>query len=126
MNTKTPESWQSDSNTRDVQIELSAERSLLLPFDHFLFAELTSDGKQQRLRLIFATHEVVVRGNALRRIAIAIQRRELSWLSKSPARKDIAEGSPIITEIMVKEIDSSLKSDANSGLAIRDPKPNWQ
>jgi hypothetical protein len=32
---------------------------------------------EQRLRLVFATHEVTVRGQALRRIETAIQREEL-------------------------------------------------
>jgi hypothetical protein len=56
MSTKTPECWASDPNARAVKIELSAEQSLLLPFDQFAFAELKSEGKEQRLRLIFATH----------------------------------------------------------------------
>jgi hypothetical protein len=43
--TKSPECWASDPNARAVKIDLSAEQSLLLPFDQFAFAELKSDGK---------------------------------------------------------------------------------
>ena len=105
MNTKTPECWSSDPNAHGVKIELSAERSLLLPFDQFAFAELKTEGKQQHLRLVFATHEVLIRGNALRRIETTMQRMELSFLAalSSSERKLIAEGQPVILEVTVKE-----------------------
>ena len=106
MNTKTPECWSSDPNAHGVKIELSAERSLLLPFDQFAFAELKTESKQQHLRLVFATHEVLIRGNALRRIETTMQRMELSFLAalSSNERKLIAEGQPMIIEIAVIEV----------------------
>lgn len=109
MNTKTPECWSSDPNAQGVKIELSAERSLLLPFDQFAFAELKTEGKQQYLRLVFATHEVLIRGNALRRIETTMQRMELSFLAALPSseRKLIAEGQPVIVEISVTEVDDT-------------------
>jgi hypothetical protein len=108
MNTKTPESWQVDSNTRDVLIELSVETSLMLPFDHFMFAELRNGQGHQNLRLVFATHEILISGHSLRRVAVAIQRRELSWLAKTPSpRNTIADGQALIMEISVKEITGS-------------------
>jgi hypothetical protein len=77
----------------------------LLPFDQFAFAELKTEGKQQHLRLVFATHEVLIRGNALRRIETTMQRMELSFLSAMPSsqRKLIAEGQPVIVEIIATE-----------------------
>lgn len=105
MSTKTPECWASDPNARAVKIEVSAEQSLLLPFDQFAFAELKNEGKEQRLRLVFATHEVTLRGHALRRIETAMQRMELSFLMALAAnqRNLLAEGQPAIAEITVKE-----------------------
>src|SRR5437867_5564530 len=105
MSTKSPECWASDPNAHGVKIELSAERSLLLPFDQFAFAELKAEGKQQHLRLVFATHEVLIRGNALRRIETTMQRMELSFLAalSSSERKLIADGQPVIVEIVVTE-----------------------
>ena len=105
MSTKSPECWASDPNARAVKVELSAEQSLLLPFDQFAFAELKTEGKQQHLRLVFATHEVLIRGNALRRIETTMQRMELSFLAalSSSERKLIAEGQPVIVEIVVTE-----------------------
>ena len=103
MSTKTPECWASDPNARAVKIEVSAEQSLLLPFDQFAFAELKNEGKEQRLRLVFATHEVTLRGHALRRIETAMQRMELAFLGAlSPNQRAlVAEGQPLITAIEV-------------------------
>ena len=105
MSTKSPECWASDPNARAVKIEVSAEESLLLPFDQFAFAELKGDGKEQRLRLVFATHEVMLRGHALRRIETTMQRMELSFLIALPGnwRGSITEGQPVVTQIVVRE-----------------------
>ena len=83
----------------------------MLPFDQFAFAELKTEGKQQHLRLVFATHEVLVRGNALRRIETTMQRMELSFLAALPSsqRSLVAEGQPVIVEIVVTEMKPSDK-----------------
>ena len=75
----------------------------MLPFDQFAFAELKTEGKQQHLRLVFATHEVLIRGTALRRIETAMQRMELSFLAALPGRQGslMPDGQPVIVEIMV-------------------------
>jgi len=107
MNTKAPECWSSDPNAHGVKIELSAERSLLLPFDQFAFAELRNEGKHQRLRLVFATHEIELHGHTLRRIETAMQRMELSCLAVVPDNQRFlfTEGPPMILKITVKETD---------------------
>jgi hypothetical protein len=103
MSTKSPECWASDPNARAVRVELSAEHSLLLSFDQFAFAELKSDGKEQQLRLVFATHEVSLRGYSLRRIETAMQRMELSLLTALPGKQQslIPDGQPVVLEIVV-------------------------
>jgi len=108
MSTKSPECWASDPNAHGVKIELSAERSLLLPFDQFAFAELKSDGDEQQLRLVFAMHEVLVRGHSLRRIETAMQRSELSLLTalSGKHRSLIPDGQPLILTIIVTEVNS--------------------
>jgi hypothetical protein len=105
VSTKTPECWASDPNARAVRIELSAEQSLLLPFDQFAFAELKSEGKEQRLRLVFATHEVSLRGHSLRRIETAVQRMELSYVAALPSnqRSSVPDGQPVVIEIVVTQ-----------------------
>jgi len=111
MSTKSPECWASDPNARAVKIEVSAEESLLLPFDQFAFAELKNDGKEQRLRLVFATHEVTLRGHSLRRIETAMQRMELASLSALAGnqRSLVPDGQPAVTEIVVTEVVAAEK-----------------
>jgi hypothetical protein len=107
MNTKTPECWANDQQAHALRVEITAERSVLLPFDQFVFAELEREGKRQHLRLVFATHEVHVRGHALRKIETAMQRMELSFLAILTGDQSslIPEGQPIINEINVTEIN---------------------
>lgn len=116
MNTKTPECWSSDPNAHGVKIELSAERSLLLPFDQFAFAELKTEGKQQHLRLVFATHEISLRGHSLRRIETAMQRMELSSLAILPAsqRSLVPDGQPMVLEITVIKAKSQETNAPNA------------
>jgi hypothetical protein len=76
-----------------------------LPHDEFAFSELKRDGKEQTLRLVFAMHEVLIRGHSLRRIETAMQRMELSLLNTLPAnqRSLVVDGQPVVLEIKVKE-----------------------
>ena len=106
MNTKTPECYTTDTQARCLRVEMTATRLLVLPLDQFVFAELDSDGKEQKLRLVFATHEILISGHVLRRIETAICRLELSGLMKLPEKYHalIAEGQPKIREIVVTEI----------------------
>ena len=118
MSTKSPECWASDPNARGLRIEVSPERSLLLPHGQFIFAELTSGGDEQNLKLVFATHEVSVRGHRLRRIETTMQRGELSLLAKLPSsqRNLITEGQPVIFEIVVtemKQLERSPSGESN-------------
>jgi hypothetical protein len=105
MSTKSPECWANEPQARGVRVEISADHSMLLPHDEFVFAELKREGKDQTLRLIFVTHEVLVSGQSLRRIETAMQRMDLSFLTKLPAsqRSLITEGQPLIFEIVVTE-----------------------
>ena len=105
MSIKAPECWESDAYAKLLRIEVSPEKSLLLKYDQLIHAEFDNAEKEQRLRLSFATHEVVVRGYALRRIETALQRLELSYLVAVPAKlmPSINEGQPVIREIRVSE-----------------------
>jgi hypothetical protein len=106
MSTKTPECWASDASAKALRIEISPEKALLLKFDHLISAEFENGEKQQTLRLFFATHEVVVRGHALRRIETALQRLELSYLAAVPSnyRSVMNDGQPVVREILVTEV----------------------
>jgi hypothetical protein len=105
MSAKMPECYTTDSQANCLRVEIKAECSLLLPLDQFAFAELISDGNEQKLRLVFATHEVVVFGHVLRRVETAMQRMELSGLMKVPEKYHtlIADNQPKIRDIVVTE-----------------------
>jgi len=106
MSTKAPECWASDASAKLLRIEISPEKSLLLKFDQLIHAEFDNGDKEQRLRLFFATHEIVIRGHALRRIETALQRLELSYLTAVPSgyRATLADGQPVVREIVVTEV----------------------
>jgi hypothetical protein len=121
MSTKSPECWANDPQAHAVRIELSTDRSLLLPHDEFAFAELKREGKKQTLRLVFAMHEVLVRGHSLRRVETAMQRLELSSLTTLPAnqRSLIPDGQPVVLEIVVAEVDSQQRRAENMSGALQ-------
>lgn len=106
MTTKGPEGWASDPNARGLRVERSPDHTLLLPFDQFVYAELTQEGETQQLHLAFATHEVFVRGYSLRRLVTALQRQELCLIAllPKPIREAIPDGQPVIGEIRVVEV----------------------
>ena len=112
MSTRTPECWVNDPNAEALRIKVSPERSLLLPHDQFMFAELTDDGDDQNLKLVFAAHEVLIRGHHLRRIETGMQRMDLAQVTVLPGyqRSLIPDGQPVILEITVKEA----KHDVNT------------
>jgi hypothetical protein len=120
MSTKSPECWANEPQARGVRVEILADYSLLLPHDEFVFAELKREGKDQTLRLVFVTHEVLVSGQSLRRLETAMQRMELSFLAKLPSsqRALIVDGQPVIREIVVTEVDLQQKRAENTSGAL--------
>lgn len=70
-----------------------------------MFAELTGDGDEQNLKLVFAAHEVLIRGHYLQRIETEMQRMNLARVTKLPThqRSLIDEGQPVVLEVTVKE-----------------------
>jgi hypothetical protein len=112
MNTKQPECWSLDPQARGLRIELSPAHSLILPHEHFIYAEFTGDGEAdlETLRVVFATHEIVLRGHHLRRLETVIQRMELSWITALPERYRalLGDGQPWIREIeVIKSTDET-------------------
>ena len=109
MNTKAPECYTTDSQARCLRVQMTATRWLVLPLDQFVFADLDSDGKEQKLRLVFATHEILISGHVLQRIETAVWRLELSGIMKLSEKYHslIAENQPKIREIVVTETKST-------------------
>jgi hypothetical protein len=108
MSTKTPECWSSDSQADGLRIELSPELTLLLPFNQFLLAELKIANKEHHLRLVFAMHEVLITGQNLKRLQIAMQKKELAFIAKVSTNYQLptVDGVPLIQNIVVTEAKS--------------------
>jgi hypothetical protein len=106
MNTKQPECWSSDSQSQGLRIELSLEHLLVLPYDQFLLAEIKIQGADHHLRLVFSMHEIIITGRNLKRVLIAMQKKELAFIAKVPdgSQSFTADGGPVISVITVKEM----------------------
>ena len=118
MNTKTPECYTTDTQARCLRVQMTATRWLVLPLDQFVFADLDSDGKEQKLKLVFATHEILVSGHGLQRIETAVWRLELSGLMKLPEKYHslIPESQPKIREIVVTEMKPTATPQSETSL----------
>ena len=88
---------------------MSSELTLLLPFDQFLFSELHQTEAGQRLRALFVSHEVTLTGTGLRRIEVALQRAQLSYIACVPTRfhPGVADDQPVIRQIVVTEVKNT-------------------
>ena len=64
------------------------------------------------LTLVFATHEIVLRGERLRRVEAALQRRELALVNTVPQkyRSLIADNQPVIAGLTVKAVTTEQAS----------------
>ena len=105
MNTKQPECWSSDSQSQGLRIELTLEHLLVLPYDQFLLAEFKTQGADHHLRLVFSMHEIIITGQNLKRVLIAMQKKELAFIAKLPngSQSFATDGGPVISGITVKE-----------------------
>jgi len=105
MSTKSPECWAIDPQVEGLRVETSPGCAITLPFNQFAFAESTIDDKKQRLKIVFAIHEILIEGQNLRRIEIAMQKRELAFVAKVSTNYQplVNQGQPVILKIVVTE-----------------------
>jgi hypothetical protein len=80
------------------------KQTCVLPWSQFLYAE----GGNDEVRLIFATHDVLVKGSNLDSLMVALAANGIVRLQE-PARSDrmIAGTGPLIREISIKKIDEN-------------------
>jgi hypothetical protein len=115
MNTKSPECWAIDPQVDGLRVETSPGCAITLPFNQFAFAESTIDDKEQRLKLFFATHEILIEGHNLRRIELAMQKRELAFVARVSTnyKPFVNQGQPVILKIVVTEARSPDKKSSS-------------
>jgi hypothetical protein len=105
------ESWGRSSSSGPTRNRLADERSVAPnPITGCeIVAAFVRQGQQ--LRLVFATHQVMLRGHALRRIEIAMQRMELAFLGSLPGNQRllVTEGQPVITVIELRVVGEEEK-----------------
>ena len=117
MDNKPPECFACDARARGVRVDLSPQKSIVLPHEHFVYAEFMADEQIDLLKLVFVTHEVILTGYLLRRIEAAILNRDLSWLCARPEKfRQQNNDRPFITKLMLRVLeqpgDGSEKSPA--------------
>src|SRR2546428_2752332 len=105
MDIKPPECFGTDPRARGLRIELSAQHSLVLPHEHFVYSEMNAAGEQDVLRLLFVTHEIVISGYMLRRVESGMQTRELAWIAARPDRyRSLGHDKACISSITVRAV----------------------
>jgi hypothetical protein len=102
------ECFGSDVRARGVRVELSPQKSIVLPHEHFVYSEFTADEQKDLLKLVFVTHEVALSGHLLRRIETAILNRDLSWLCARPEKFRMENSDrPFIINLAVRALEQT-------------------
>ncbi len=115
MDTRPPECFASDVRARGVRIDLSPQKSIVLPHEHFLCAEFSGEQPVELLKLKFVAHEVTLAGHQLRRIENAILNRDLSWLCALPENQRQSDSDvPFVSTLTVHFVEQSVSSEQNS------------
>lgn len=106
MENKSPECFACEPRARGVRVDITPQKSLVLPHEHFVYAEFCAGEQGDSLKIIFVTHEVKLTGFLLRRVENAILSRDLSWLCALPEkyRPENAE-RPFITRLAVRKLE---------------------
>ena len=112
MDTKSPECWSCDPKTACLRVVPDAKSSFILPYAHFIYAESHSDDDGGELKLVFATHEVVLKGHLLDRLETGIAVHEVSEIRALPERyRKLAGDRPFIRELSI--VTAPQESEAN-------------
>ncbi|PYK97629.1 MAG: hypothetical protein DME19_15670 [Verrucomicrobia bacterium] len=103
MNTKPPECWALQPQARGLRVELTPDHSFVVPYEHFIYSEYLDREGEEVLKLVFATHEIVLNGKLLRRVEAALHKRELASVAAvaEKFRSVLEDTQPFIQEIAV-------------------------
>ncbi len=81
--------WRTVARERPTGLEIVLlKRTYVLPWSQFLYAE----GSDDEIRLVFATHDVIVEGNGLGSILTELAEQSIPRLNE-PTRADRFDGS---------------------------------
>jgi hypothetical protein len=106
MDNKALECFACEPRARGVRIDISPQQSLVLPHEHFIYAEFCAREQSDSLKLVFVTHEIKLTGFLLRRIENAVVDRDLSWLCARPEKfRPQNVERPFITKLVVRMLE---------------------
>jgi len=107
MDNKSLECFACEPRARGVRVDLSPHQSVVLPHEHFVYAEFSAGEQADALKLVFVTHEVNLTGYLLRRIETAILNRDLSWLcARSEKFRAPNSDRPFVSTVKIKTIET--------------------
>ena len=110
MSNKSTDCFACDARARGVRVEVSPQRSFVLPHEHFIYAEFVADDRADSLVLMFVTHEVKLTGYLLRRVELAMVNRDLAWLCARDTRlRPRDPDRPFILAVTVRALDPQPK-----------------
>lgn len=95
--------WRADALDRLVALQVVLlEHTYVLPWTQFLYAA----GVDEEVRLIFATHDVLVKGSNLGPLLAAVAEHGLKRIQE-PTRSDrfVSAAGPCIREITVEKVE---------------------
>jgi hypothetical protein len=106
MDNKSLECFACELRARGVRVDISPQQSLVLPHEHFVYAEFCAGERSDSLKLVFVTHEVKLTGYLLRRVETAVLNRDVSWLCarQEKFRAQISD-RPFITDLKVRVLE---------------------
>ena len=106
MDNKPLECFACEPRARGLRVDISPQKSVVLPHEHFVYAEFSAGEQLDSLKLVFVTHEVNLAGYLLRRIETAILNRDLSWLCTRPEKFHTQNSDrPFITDLRVRVLE---------------------
>lgn len=94
--------WAVTAEERAAALEIVLlKQTYILPWTQFLYAE----GREEELRLVFATHDVVVRGSGLETLAPEISAQRVTLMRETTRAARFAGTGPFIREIVVSKVE---------------------
>lgn len=82
-----PTSWQCESPSPCIRIELSCGDIHLFSYQHFITAALTrADSGVETVRIAFSSHDVEIEGRGLRNLLADLQDFGVKWMRVAPSR----------------------------------------
>lgn len=101
----TPACWQREAPSACLRIETSGEEMHVFPYPHLVTISLRRTAEEEKLRLLFSSHDVEIVGHNLRALVLALQDFAVKWIRPIPQRYVSleTEEAGVITSIRIEE-----------------------